>query len=86
MTLAQVSDKGQITLPAKVRKSLGIAARSKLDVTVEGNRIVLQPVKSVMELSGILHERAKGKPTDWETIRRQTMDAVAQEVANEDRE
>jgi AbrB family looped-hinge helix DNA binding protein len=85
MTLAQVSDKGQITLPAKVRKSLGIRARSKMDVRVEGNEVVLRPVKSVMELSGVLHERAKGKPTDWETIRQQTTDAVAQEVANEDR-
>jgi AbrB family looped-hinge helix DNA binding protein len=86
MTMAVVSDKGQITLPAKLRKQLGIAPRSKLDVAIEGDRIVMQPIKSVMELSGILRERAKGKPTDWETIQQETMDAVPKEVANEDRD
>jgi len=40
-------------------------------------------VKSVLELSGILHEYAVGKSSDWETIRAETVRIVAEEIAAE---
>jgi antitoxin PrlF len=40
---ATVTSKGQMTLPKAVRELLGIVSGDKLDVTVEGKRIVLIP-------------------------------------------
>ena len=40
---ATVTSKGQMTLPKAVRERLGIVSGDKLDVTVEGKRIVLIP-------------------------------------------
>jgi AbrB family looped-hinge helix DNA binding protein len=43
MPLVRVKGKAQITLPAKVRKALNIREGDYLDVTVEGERVVLRP-------------------------------------------
>ncbi len=79
MITAQVSDKGQITVPARVRKKLGIKARSRVEIEVRDDALVVKPIKSVLELSGVFHEAAKGKPTDWETIRAETYRIMAEE-------
>jgi len=83
MITAQLSDKGQITVPARVRRKLGMKPRSRVEIEVRDNELVLRPMKSVSELSGILHEYAKGKTTDWDTIRKETMRIVAEQVARE---
>ncbi len=44
MALTQITPRGQITLPAEIRKALGLATGAAVEVSVEGNRIVVQPV------------------------------------------
>ena len=85
MTSVRVSDKGQVTLPAHIRRKLGITSKSRLEVEVRDDDIVLHPMKSIMDLAGIFHDAAKGKSTDWETIRRETMEAVAREIVDADK-
>jgi len=77
MITAQVSDKGQITVPARVRKKLGMKAKSRVELEVRDEGVLIKPIRSVMELSGIFHEAAKGKTTDWESIRAETYRAMA---------
>lgn len=84
MTAIYVSDKGQVTLPAQIRKKLGIMPKSKMEVEVTENQIVLKPVKSIKDVKGIFRGIAVDKTKDWETIRRETEEAVAREVVNED--
>jgi len=43
MSLVQVREKAQITLPSKIRKGLGIKQGDYLEAKVEGNKIVLIP-------------------------------------------
>ncbi|MCD6361223.1 MAG: AbrB/MazE/SpoVT family DNA-binding domain-containing protein [Armatimonadetes bacterium] len=43
MTLIRVRDKAQITLPAKLRREVGIKEGDYLEARVEGNTIVLAP-------------------------------------------
>lgn len=81
--IARVSERGQISIPAAARKKLGIKPKSNVSVEVRENEIVIKPMKSIMELAGILREHAKGKTTDWDTIREETMAAVAREVMGE---
>ena len=83
MITVTISDKGQITLPSAVRKKLGLAPRRKMEIEVRGNEIVMRPMRSISDLAGIFHERAKHVTDDWETIRTRTEIAVAEEVARE---
>lgn len=83
--IARVTERGQISIPAAARKKLGIKPKSNVTLEVGENQIVIKPVKSILELGGILREYAKGKTTDWDTIREETMRIVAEEVENESR-
>lgn len=73
MSLATVSSKGQITLPAKVRQELGIRSRDKVQFFVRGNEIVIKPLRSFRQLRGSLSPR-KGDQ------RKAMRDAVARHV------
>ncbi|MGH8058655.1 MAG: AbrB/MazE/SpoVT family DNA-binding domain-containing protein [Candidatus Entotheonellia bacterium] len=48
MLLVKVKEKYQVTLPASVRKKLGLAVGDVLEATVEDNKITLTP-KSVID-------------------------------------
>lgn len=86
MPTLQVSDKGRITIPAKVRRELGIQPGSRVELEVCGNEIVIRPIRSVRSVRGIFHEAAKDKSADWETIRNKMEQAVAEEVMRRGRE
>ncbi len=45
MSSVTVSTKGQIVLPAEVRRTLGIVGGSRLEVTVVGNEVVLKSTR-----------------------------------------
>jgi AbrB family looped-hinge helix DNA binding protein len=45
-TTVTVSVKGQIALPAEVRRKLGITGGSRLLVETSGNAVILRPAKS----------------------------------------
>lgn len=73
MSLATVSSKGQITLPAKVRLKLGIRSRDKVQFFVRENEIVIKPLRSFRQLRGSVSPK-KGDQ------RKAMRDAVAQHV------
>jgi AbrB family looped-hinge helix DNA binding protein len=83
MITAQVSDKGQITIPAAVRRKLGLKAKSRVQIEPREDGLLIKPVKSISELYGIFHEYAKGKTTDWDEEIEEAMRIVAEEVARE---
>ena len=85
MISVRVSDKGQVTLPAQIRRKLGIKSKSRLEVEVRDKDIILHPVESIMDLYGIFHDLAEGKSADWDTVRRETMEAVVQEIVDADK-
>ena len=49
MSSVTVSTKGQIVLPAEVRRTLGIVGGSRLEVTVIGNEVVLKSTRGDRE-------------------------------------
>lgn len=62
MATTTMSSKGQVVIPAEIREELGIEPGTKITVTVEGSRIVLQAVdklRIIDELCGI----TKGGPS-----------------------
>ena len=54
--ITTVSTKGQFVIPAEMRDQLGIGPGTRIAVTLQGTRIVLEPVseKLVDETRGIL--------------------------------
>ena len=59
MSVAKITRKGQLTIPAEFRKKLGTDV---VEIVMEGDRIIIKPVK---KLGGILHRYAiKDKPIE----------------------
>jgi AbrB family looped-hinge helix DNA binding protein len=84
MASAKVSEKGQITLPAAIRRKLGIAANSRVELTLRDDEIVIRPMKSIGELYGALSACVAGRePIPWDEERRRMEEAVAREVVDE---
>jgi len=53
--ITTVSTKGQFVIPAEIRETLGIGPGSRIAVTLQGTRIILEPVseKLVDDTRGI---------------------------------
>ena len=67
MSTLTVSSKGQIVLPAPVRRRLGLAAGAQLEVLEEPDGLRLRVVRSIRKsevkaLAGMVKLRGRGKP------------------------
>jgi AbrB family looped-hinge helix DNA binding protein len=50
--LSTVTTKGQVTIPVDIRSLFHIRPNDRVDFVVEGDRIVLTPVRSLKDLRG----------------------------------
>ncbi len=79
--LLPVSNRGRVTLPAAVRRQLGIVFHSQVELVLREGEIIIRPLKRASVLAGVLSRCArKGSTEDWDTIRQQTETAIGQEV------
>ena len=77
MTIAKVSEKGQLTLPAEIRKKLNISRGSYVRITIHGSEIRLIPgIQSLASLRGIVK---CDKDQDFNKIRQQVMAEISHE-------
>ena len=54
MPIATVSIKGQITLPARFRRKLGLGPQGRVTIEAEGDAIVVRAAADFFELEGFL--------------------------------
>lgn len=60
-----ITSQGQISIPAKLRKELGLESGKKALVRHEGQKITLEPIADLLSLKGSLkHKAIKGKSID----------------------
>lgn len=60
-----ITSQGQITIPAKFRRQLGLQKKQKALVSIQGNKIVIEPPVDLLSLYGSLsHLAMKGKSID----------------------
>jgi AbrB family looped-hinge helix DNA binding protein len=67
--ITTVSTKGQLVIPSEMRASLGIAPGTRIAITQDGARIVLEPVSE--ELVDKTRGLFSGKPSLSEELKRQ---------------
>ena len=78
MSSILVSSKGQIVLPAGIRRRLGLGASSRLEVIEEPDGVRLRieravPISDVAALAGMVKARSHGKPRRLEDFDPATM-------------
>ncbi len=76
MYTSTISAKGQITIPVKIRKQLGLNPNDKVALIFRGNEIILKPIKgTIKDLRGSIQPRKL--PEDFEKVRKQVKRAIA---------
>lgn len=64
-----VNTKGQVTLPAHIRKSLGVAPGNTVMVSRTADAIIVQPVPDIFLLKGSVDPRSR--PEQFKKMRQQ---------------
>ena len=65
MTIAMVGKRYQVVIPLKERKKLNLKPNSKVEVTIEGDKLVIYPI-SLASFRGIGRDLSDGKDaTDY---------------------
>lgn len=79
MTLTtSVTQKGQATIPAPIRKRLGIKPNSKIAFEIRGNEVVIKPVIDFFTLKGSVKT---DKPFDIKSMDKSVEKAIINEYA-----
>ena len=77
MQTSNITTKGQITIPVQIRKSLGLKSGQQVAFKLEGNMIILQPVKKDISAAFGLIKTDK-------TVSLEAMDKAIQDEATHD--
>lgn len=65
MSIATIGARFQVVIPARERKSLGLKANQKVNVSVEEGRIVIEPL-GIFKARGLMSELRDGSdPVDY---------------------
>jgi AbrB family looped-hinge helix DNA binding protein len=52
-----ITQQGQITIPAKIRKELGLNKKGKANVSIKNNSMIVEPVPDFLEMIGSLKSK-----------------------------
>lgn len=74
-----VTQKGQVTIPANIRKLLGVGPNDKVAFILEGEKIQLTSTKSVVERTAGAF-KSKMRPTKVVELREKAEKALAEET------
>lgn len=66
MYTVSITSQGQISIPAPLRRKLGLDKKTKALVSAEGGKLVVEPVKDFLELAGTF--KTKKKPLTNEEL------------------
>jgi len=76
---ARVTSKGQITIPRIVREQLEVKTGSVLVFQVDGDRVIVRPAKTLLDLGGALKGRGP-RGVDLKAMRRAAKAHIARRM------
>ena len=79
MESATLSSKGQLVLPAKVRRQLRLGRGERLSIEVEGDRLILRPITEPKRYKTVRHPKT-GLPV-MVPVKRSSRKVTAEEIA-----
>jgi len=66
--IVSITSQGQISIPANIRRRLALGKTKKARVSVQGNKVIVEPIVDLLALGGLLKS---AKRADWARIRRE---------------
>ena len=79
---ATITERGQMTVPAEVRRALGLGAHSKVTITLKDGTASIEPAKFTLEtVYGSVQPISR--PEDFKEVSRSARDEHAREVVRE---
>ena len=82
MPISVLTRKWQTTIPKDVRNLLGLKPKDRIFYLIEGERVVLKPLKgNILDLRGSVN--TKEKPIDFKKLRDNTRKKVARRIVEE---
>lgn len=75
-----ITSQGQITIPAKLKRSLGFTKSQKANVREEDGKLIIEPVVDLLDLAGSLSKYAK-KNKSIDEIMKMEKEAVGEAIA-----
>lgn len=61
--IVSITSQGQFTIPSKLRWELGLNKRSRAFVNAEKGKLIVEPVKDLLELKGVFKTKIKASPS-----------------------
>ena len=74
--IASVTERGQVTIPAEVRRALAAKARGKVIFEIDGDEVRLLPVMTLDETAGSV--KPMHRPEDFNEISRVTKEELVE--------
>lgn len=62
--IATVQERGQITLPVSYRKALGLKFKNRVNVSLEGSKITIEPMRRTLEEALGTYKTPRGMSVD----------------------
>ena len=62
MHLANITSQGQVSIPARLRRKLELEKGKRVLITEKNGKILIEPVKDILDLAGIFQVSKKVKP------------------------
>jgi len=81
-SLATVTRKGQVTIPAEVRKALGLKPRDRVAFVFEQGQVRIEPSSSTLR-PGFGAVKPRKRPEDFRELRRKVQAGVARRAEEE---
>ena len=81
-SLATITTKGQVTIPAEVRKALGLKPRDKVVFTLSEGEVKLEPSSSTLR-AGFGAVKPQRMPEDFRRLRGKAREWVARKAEEE---
>ncbi|MHB1375918.1 MAG: AbrB/MazE/SpoVT family DNA-binding domain-containing protein [Candidatus Humimicrobiaceae bacterium] len=83
MNKTKITRKGQVTIPKEIRDRLALKESDNLQVSIEGNSVVMEKLETFESLRGSVKMPQKYKNMSWEKLEKHAQEEHAKEVMDE---